>query len=823
VSKKILAAALAVAMVLGLASVALAASPFPDTAGIPEEADIALLKTLKLVKGDDLGYFRPEDTINRAEFCAMIVRALGLEGAATYLATPTVFPDVAANFSWAYGYINVAVTKGVVKGHPDGTFKPADPVKESEALTMIMRALGYKDSLPGDWPLDYIIEGAKDSVGLVKAGFVPNVSATRAFVAGMIATMLDCKPVTEDKDNPGNFVAGANAFKVGVLSVKTGPDGLVSVVDKTNSKITIGGTEYVYDSAVAVAGKVSAVGDLVGYKVTTVQKTANDKIVFIATSVKDYITGKVTAVDVVNSTLTIGGVTYTVTSDFAGTKNGAPLDGTVANKLVALLNTTANLWLNTDGKAYRAEGRYLSEAGVVSNKTVSITGSGTVYSLTFVGDVTKTLASSVTITRNGASAGWSDLKVDDDCQYALVNGEIVWLDAWNQVVSTARVIGKYDLGNSTWQVAAIVGGETKTYLCSSASVFNALTTGNYYNLLINRDGKIYGSSDVSSDATAVVGVIASMSTETTWVDNAAKTVYKVVLTDGTSLDIPFDASGFTLKRNNGTVPVATPYGTLFTDNFKVGDSVNVARTPAGKVSGVQVFSAVFTGTPSYAAGTFKVDGNTVTLKSGGTVTLDGKTSTLQAVGETVGAVARVYWDAAKVEATKVVGVKLAAASAVSGISSNVAGTYTFTLVNGTSFSSTKDAIVLRDGVESTLAAVQLGDKVQYGAAGEYVEVTTDTKAPKLDSAFTITAEWTAGAEGGDVKVTVKFNEEVQKPTIYVAGVKSETVAAKDANVTWTATVHLASKPGTVSIAVSAKDFAGNAYNDTVASVTVSVP
>ncbi len=125
--KKILATALAAAMIFGLASTAFAAA-FPDIAGNEFEADIAKLKALGLVEGDENGKYNPTNTINRAEFAKMVVNMLGLKSAASYLNTPTVFPDVKADFAWAYGYINIAVGRGLVKGYEDGTFRPSQPL-----------------------------------------------------------------------------------------------------------------------------------------------------------------------------------------------------------------------------------------------------------------------------------------------------------------------------------------------------------------------------------------------------------------------------------------------------------------------------------------------------------------------------------------------------------------------------------------------------------------------------------------------------------------------------------------------------------------------
>lgn len=50
-------------------------------------------------------------------------------------ASPT-FPDVPANH-WAYGYIEAAVKRGLLQGFPDGTFKPEDSVSKPQIVKII--------------------------------------------------------------------------------------------------------------------------------------------------------------------------------------------------------------------------------------------------------------------------------------------------------------------------------------------------------------------------------------------------------------------------------------------------------------------------------------------------------------------------------------------------------------------------------------------------------------------------------------------------------------------------------------------------------------
>jgi hypothetical protein len=100
---------------------------------------------------------------------------------------------------WSAGYISVAAGQGLIKGYPDGTFQPAKQVSYAEAITMLVRALGYRDSfLPGTWPGNYLAKAAeKEITKYVKFNDVTG-GANRGDVAILVNNTLDAKVVKVD-------------------------------------------------------------------------------------------------------------------------------------------------------------------------------------------------------------------------------------------------------------------------------------------------------------------------------------------------------------------------------------------------------------------------------------------------------------------------------------------------------------------------------------------------------------------------------------------------------------------------------------------------
>ena len=169
---------------------------------------------------DDAGdnNFAPDRDITRAEFAAIMVRALGLKEAdgttevsSAGASGSNAFKDIKES-DWFSGYIKTAVEYGLIKGYDDGTFKPSNDITREEAMAIIARAMkwtGLKSEFRADElaalysvmaDTDSVATWAKDAVGAcLKNGIVtgrdgltiaPKASITRAEVAAIAQRLL---------------------------------------------------------------------------------------------------------------------------------------------------------------------------------------------------------------------------------------------------------------------------------------------------------------------------------------------------------------------------------------------------------------------------------------------------------------------------------------------------------------------------------------------------------------------------------------------------------------------------------------------------------
>ncbi len=259
------------AMVLG-ATLAQSAGVFAkvpsEIAGTRFEEPIQVLSALKIMIGDDNGNFRPDDTIIRSEVAKMAIHALGLDSAAETSKGTSKFPDVAVNH-WANGYINLATSKGIIIGDENGNFRPDDTITYAEAMTIMVRTLGYEPVAKekGGFPNGYILTATENGLGKNVQGSV-NTPITRGNVAFLTMNSLETKLMEQTNFGPIpehtvvektllNDRLGVTKYQGQVVAIpNSGISGESNIAD---GRVQIG--EKVYETAYNM-------NNLLGYNVT---------------------------------------------------------------------------------------------------------------------------------------------------------------------------------------------------------------------------------------------------------------------------------------------------------------------------------------------------------------------------------------------------------------------------------------------------------------------------------------------------------------------------------------------------------------------------
>lgn len=154
----LLTAALVVGLLVLPPASAAGTSGFTDIADARTADAAEMLRLLGVVDGTGGTSFKPGGTLTRAEFCKMTVEIMGRGGEEPAQRSRTIFTDVGPTY-WARGYVNLAssITIGggtgedasagtrLIMGVGDGTFQPNRAITYGEAVTILMRVLGYSD------------------------------------------------------------------------------------------------------------------------------------------------------------------------------------------------------------------------------------------------------------------------------------------------------------------------------------------------------------------------------------------------------------------------------------------------------------------------------------------------------------------------------------------------------------------------------------------------------------------------------------------------------------------------------------------------------
>ncbi|MBQ6207424.1 MAG: S-layer homology domain-containing protein, partial [Oscillospiraceae bacterium] len=200
-------------------------SSFSDIDDNATASAVEALRVMGILDGYSDGLFHPENSLNRAQFCKMVILITGNEKELGRYAVITVFPDVKPSH-WAASYINLAARgQGIIKGYSDGMFHPERTVTLGQAVTILLRLLGYKDEdVGGVWPDGYM--ALADSTGLTDGvGSDGSAALSRGRAAILFANLLRA-----DTASGGAFYALSDET---TLTSFDGAAGTMVTTDKT--------------------------------------------------------------------------------------------------------------------------------------------------------------------------------------------------------------------------------------------------------------------------------------------------------------------------------------------------------------------------------------------------------------------------------------------------------------------------------------------------------------------------------------------------------------------------------------------------------------
>lgn len=160
--------------------------------------EIQFLSEKGVISGFPDHTFRPKAKVTRGQAAIMLGRALGYDGSPR----ASAFPDVSATQA-ASGYIAEAAKKGILKGYPDGTFRPDATMNRAEMAIVLQQAF-YPEAKGGHSMRFPDVEtnmrafkaiGILGSYGVVRGykdgNFYPDIELNREQFSAFLARAMD--------------------------------------------------------------------------------------------------------------------------------------------------------------------------------------------------------------------------------------------------------------------------------------------------------------------------------------------------------------------------------------------------------------------------------------------------------------------------------------------------------------------------------------------------------------------------------------------------------------------------------------------------------
>lgn len=441
-------------------------------AGETEIAD--LLAGMSIMNGYPDGELRLEQAVTRAEFSKIAIAASPYKNQVASSMAVSPFSDVSYQH-WAAPYVKLAVSNGLITGYPDATFRPDQTVVLEEAVTIMLKLLGYtSDDFGYSWPYGQV--GLAQNIGLldnISAGIGTELS--RRDVMLLVYNLLTCSP----KNSTADYLES--------IQYKLEEDVVLIATNEEDSSVNPG---KVATSAGSYRIDDSFNRSYLGQRGDVVLKNNDTFVCFIpyAQAAEEY---------VVYSKLDNAIITYK--------------DGSMSQ--LDLQDSTI-VYSGTQKTTYQAIRSTLEMGDLISIQRDSRNNIEyvTVRSGNVVGPVIVrgeswyqelSVNQNITVMRDGVKCTADDIKTYDVVYYS---------SDLNMVLAySKKVTGIYESASPNKDQLTSVTVSGVTYQIESVEAFNALSSSGKFNygdsvtLLLGKDGAVAGVAAADSADTTVVG------------------------------------------------------------------------------------------------------------------------------------------------------------------------------------------------------------------------------------------------------------------------------------------------------------------------------
>jgi hypothetical protein len=118
---------------------------FGDLSNHWAKESVNSLAARMIIFGEVGARYNPNKNITRAEFVALVVRAMGMKQSGGN----SLFADV-EEADWFHNAVQTAYEYGLISGHPDGTFRPNEQITREQAIRVMTHAMSLT-GLKEDW------------------------------------------------------------------------------------------------------------------------------------------------------------------------------------------------------------------------------------------------------------------------------------------------------------------------------------------------------------------------------------------------------------------------------------------------------------------------------------------------------------------------------------------------------------------------------------------------------------------------------------------------------------------------------------------------